>query len=102
MQAQLTNELMENSFLNGQAGQPNKGASKFQILAAFAARQEFEADCGNGNRLRIKCAGFQRVIDAVNELGMADASEEDRVNAAIEYATQFRDTYMELDAERFG
>lgn len=102
MQAQLTNELMETSFLNGQAGQPKQGASKFQILAAFNAQQEFAKDCGNGKRLRIKCAGSQRVIDAVNELGMADATEEDRVNAAIEYATQFRNTYMELDAQRFG
>ena len=41
---------METSFQTGQAGQPNQGASKFQILAAFDATKEFRRDRGNGNR----------------------------------------------------
>ena len=87
---------METSFQTGQAGQPNQGASKFQILAAFDATKEFRRDRGNGNRFPYKCAPTAQVIAAVSELGLADGYAEERVSAGIEYATQFRDTYEAL------
>lgn len=87
---------METLPFNGQVDQPSKEVSKFQILAQFDATKEFWSDRGNGQRFPFKCAPTSQVIAAVNDLGLKDGYEEERVNAGIEYATAFRDTYERL------
>lgn len=87
---------MENSFHNGQAGEPIEVPRKVEILAEFEARHEFNYDRNNGHRIPFKCAGFARINKALADLGFADETEEDRVRLGIAFATKFRDTYERL------